>query len=40
MSQGRQCWAAAAAAAGGLVTKTLNIETCGEWPAAGLWSPL
>ena len=23
-------------AAGGLVTKTLNIETCGERPAAGL----
>ena len=33
MSQGRQCWAAAG---GGLVTKTLNIETCGERPAAGL----
>ena len=36
MSQGRQCWAAAGAAGGGLVTKTLNIETCGERPAAGL----
>ena len=36
MSQGRQCWAAAAGGCGGLVTKTLNIETCGERPAAGL----
>ena len=28
MSQGRQCWAAGGC--GGLVTKTLNIETCGQ----------